>query len=398
MKKIIYIGIFMLGCFGRADAMSELPQGPNIFTDVDQLFQVEPQPRTLYANYLENRNIILPNIRITGEDFVVNGTENGLGLFNAISNGDIEAAANLLMENETFITMNGLNPLMMAAERGFVELVDIAAENHDINGVSEIGDTAMMIAMRSGQSDMVLHLLMNMGADPNIQNELGTTLFLLAASRGADDVLSAIVPTEADAPTIEQYVNQADHTGRNALWHAISGEQGDMFRNLLEIGVDADAINDEGETIGHLLRQLEDVNPDVMRAMWDMYSAALEQYISNVNNQQSATRGLFWAVREEANAYAEQLIGLADLDAVDERGETVAMIAARTGNVEIMRQLISAGVNLEQHNPGGQTLILVALYHRQFEIADMLSQSGANMQAVDNDGLSVEDYVRFFQD
>ncbi len=68
-----------------------------------------------------------------------------------------------------------------------------------------------------------------------------------------------------------------------------------------------------------------------------------------------------------------------DLNSQDEEKMTFLMKAALGGNLEVARYLIDRKVDLELQNRVGDTALAVAVGNMQFEVAELLIQSGANV-------------------
>lgn len=73
-----------------------------------------------------------------------------------------------------------------------------------------------------------------------------------------------------------------------------------------------------------------------------------------------------------------------NLDLQNEYGETRLMLAAREGNLDLIKTLIQAGVNLNLQNKHGETALIVAAKNGYTDIVDALIQAGANLDLQDN--------------
>jgi ankyrin repeat protein len=71
--------------------------------------------------------------------------------------------------------------------------------------------------------------------------------------------------------------------------------------------------------------------------------------------------------------------------------------AAAQGNIEAIKQHISAGTDLNAKEPaGGSTLLMVAALYGQTEAARLLIENGANLNARNNDGATALHAAAFF--
>ncbi len=60
--------------------------------------------------------------------------------------------------------------------------------------------------------------------------------------------------------------------------------------------------------------------------------------------------------------------------------------AAERGDIEAVKELISAGVNLDKQDNGGNTALIWASYNNHIEIVKELIKAGAHLDKVNDDG------------
>ena len=75
-----------------------------------------------------------------------------------------------------------------------------------------------------------------------------------------------------------------------------------------------------------------------------------------------------------------------ELDAIDELGWTPLMIACSAGNIEIVKELIGSGADINRPNINGQTVLHYAASKSHFEICELLLNSKANVNSQDKYG------------
>jgi coenzyme F420-reducing hydrogenase delta subunit len=103
------------------------------------------------------------------------------------------------LDNIDYKDANGETALMLAAKSGRAELAGrLLKKGADVNAVSAAGDTALHLAAGSGHAD-VSSLLLDKGAQVNAVNTAGSTALILAAGSGRDDVVSLLLARGADA-------------------------------------------------------------------------------------------------------------------------------------------------------------------------------------------------------
>jgi hypothetical protein len=82
-----------------------------------------------------------------------------------------------------------------------------------------------------------------------------------------------------------------------------------------------------------------------------------------------------------------------DLDAQDDDGFTALMYAANAGNEELVRLLVGAGADVNQSDNAGSTPLMFAAQHGHDRIVKKLLASGAKAGARRDDGLTAHDFA-----
>ncbi|XP_064155099.1 photoreceptor ankyrin repeat protein [Anguilla rostrata] len=132
-------------------------------------------------------------------------------LLEACAQNDIQTLRRLLergvtQEEVMEQDVNGRNGLMLAADKGFV---DIVAGLHpcpfiDINHQDNDGNTALMIAAQAGYVT-ILNYLLNYygGVDTEVRDSRGFTALIKAAMQGRNDCVSSLVMAGADLNAVD---------------------------------------------------------------------------------------------------------------------------------------------------------------------------------------------------
>lgn len=118
------------------------------------------------------------------------------------------------------------------------------------------------------------------------------------------------------------------------------------------------------------------------------------RYDLNSRDEKGYT-ALILAAYHGHRATVEQLLAAgADPCAQDKRGNTALMGAIFKGELAIARRLMQADCTLDQRNNAGQTAAMYAALFRRKEVLDALMAKGADMQASDAQGNTVEQLQR----
>lgn len=189
--------------------------------------------------------------------------------------GGYAAIASILIEAGADVNARcGLDntPLMLAARGGaywdgsdYAEIARIFIDaGAEINATNQRGDTALMDAAGSGNTQLA-RMLMDTGADVNAVNNNGDTSLIIAAEKGQAGTFKLLVDAGAD-------INAADKNGNTSLHRAIKRSHGALqtFRyRLLEIiepiiaaGANVNALNKEGLTPLDCVRRVQDTFPN----------------------------------------------------------------------------------------------------------------------------------------
>ncbi len=102
------------------------------------------------------------------------------------------------------------------------------------------GDTGLLLATTYERTEIV-KLLLDAGADPNIQSKDGRTPLMSSAYQGYIGIMVALIESGAD-------INIQDKYGRTALMEASFQSQVDIINLLIKLGAHTNIQNVDGET------------------------------------------------------------------------------------------------------------------------------------------------------
>ena len=139
----------------------------------------------------------------------------------------------------------GLTPLMMCAQGGEIKMAEkLITYGADVNKrKARTEETALMYAAIVGNAAMVTMLLEN-GADPYPQNDMGFTALIMAAHRGHDKVIKHFIDiVDANPHHHLPLLEQRDYIGYRALDHAIEEREQDAIDLLMAAGVEIGSIH-----------------------------------------------------------------------------------------------------------------------------------------------------------
>jgi ankyrin repeat protein len=306
----------------------------------------------------------------------VTGIDNPAELFQAIRNNRLDVLKNNLSRaNVETRDARGATLLMHAAAYGTIEsmrmLLDAGA---DVNAANDFNATALLWCARDAAK---ARLLIEHGANVNIQSKQGRTPLMLAALRdGGSDIVALLLAKGAD-------VKAKDNRGDTAL--GLAAETGDaaIMRLLLDKGADVNGRNRKGET--PLIQAATSARPEAVRLLLQRgvdVNAATTWYPSVKNGQvallkltalhHAATEGPLEMVRDLLDASAK-------VNAQDSRGFTplTLAIAADHQDAGIIRLLIERGADVNSRATTGETPLDWAEKFGFPQAVDLLNKAGA---------------------
>jgi ankyrin repeat protein len=262
---------------------------------------------------------------------VIQGVGVNTDLVEAAMRGDATAVRSLLDDgadvNATY--GDGSTALHWAAGNGNLELTRLLLDaGARVDATTRIGRmTSLFMAAKSGEA-AVIEALLGAGASANESNGNGTTVLMSAAASGNRDAVRTLIDSGAD-------VNATEETnGQTALMFAATLNRREAIRVLLENGADADVT-------------------------------------TKVSRLPARGRG--------GRSSGPGVVG----------GMTALHFAARDGQMESVRELVTGGADVNVASPANQTPpITEAIINANLDIAKFLLDSGADVTATNADGLT----------
>jgi ankyrin repeat protein len=236
----------------------------------------------------------------------------------------------------------------------------------------------------------VLQRLLKSGADVNATQPDGATALHWAAHLDDQDAADRLIKAGARAAV-------ADDHGVTPLWLASLNGSAPMIQLLLSAGADPNAAMKSGET-------------PLMTASRAGKLAAVKLLLAhgaNVNAKQGSRQqtALMWAVAQQHPDVVQALVDAgADLDSrtvtwhetvtsgtyrdeshfyqVEDGGYAALTFAARNGDVASATILLAAGANVNETVAAGMSALVVAIHSGHDEVASLLIDKGADVNAM----------------
>ncbi|KAJ3642022.1 hypothetical protein Zmor_028486 [Zophobas morio] len=312
-----------------------------------------------------------------------------------------------------------MTALHLASQKGDCAITKILLNSGaSINIADEDKRNALHYASESWKGNRnVIKLLIEKGIDVNVQDGNGKTALQLACKNGVYENAKMLLNSGAS-------INIVDKDKMNALHYASKSwkDNRDVIKLLIEKGIDVNVQDGNGKTALQLAckngvyenakkllssgASINIVDKDKMNALhyasqsWkdnrDVIKLLIEKGIDvNVQDGNGKTALLF-ACRYGVYENAEVLLNSgASINMVDKDKMNALHYALRSRkhNPNVVKLLIEKGIDVNVQDGNGKTALLLAGENGVYETAEMLLNSGASLNIVDNDKMNALHYA-----
>ena len=237
---------------------------------------------------------------------------------------------------------NDCTALMLAAVRGYEEIVDTLMKNKrvDPNIQRKDGMTALIFASHEGHAEIVNHLLQKK-ANPDLQNVDGETALMAACEKGYLQIINSMLKSQADPDIV-------NNVGRTAMMVATIKNKPTVVELLLQENADPN-VKDSNEYTALML-------------------AIINGYEEIVDIQLKFDK--------------------TNPDIQDKQGLTAIMFACHKGHINIAKALLQKNANPDIQNTDGSTALMIACDACHYEVAEVLLQHNADISIRNKQGLT----------
>ena len=273
--------------------------------------------------------------------------------------------------------------LWWAASFGRVGIVaTLVRAGADVNETQGRRHTALMVAARNGQEDVV-DFLIGEGADVNAATDDGKTVqtvLMVAAENGQGWAVDSLIANGAD-------VNATTKSGNTALHYMIKFEYGRprprhqterlerVMVSLIEAGADVDAATVRGTT--PLMSAAEKGQG------WAVDSLIANGADANAENTKGKTALMFASELGDTEIAASLIRAGAEVNATTKSNKETALMHAaggehRHGQKDTVALLIRMGADVDAKNVHGKTARTFALERNNVDVAALLGSASRN--------------------
>ncbi|XP_067650397.1 ankyrin repeat domain-containing protein 17-like [Haliotis asinina] len=390
-------------------------QGPR-FTGKSE--KVWPEKPTLDNELYKKRNT---HERCKQEKEDKMETHDNRQLHKACRKGDLGRVKHILFQGSVDVNSRGekhrKTPLMVAAQEGHVKIVHfLVRKGADVSLVDENGDNVLHMACRGGLMAIVKYIVKHNTVDINSKGMRGSTPLLQTVYCGYMDVFIFLVSKEAN-------VSHVDDDGENILHLACRGGHEYMVRYVLEeCSVDINSRGNNGETSlmkaaseGHIHvfgclmsfganRHLVDTDGDnilhhaSIAGHGNMVVFIVTREMVDINSRGKYERTpLMRAAYYGHREICDLLVRFGGrMDLVDDKGHNILHLSALSGQVEMMKYILSLNTtDIDSRTQTGATPLMKAAYVGHKNVFEFLVSNGANVSHVDDRGDNILHHASF---
>lgn len=284
----------------------------------------------------------------------------------------------------TFAVEDDKSLAALVKARDYYSAMMLLDQNADANDALADGATALAWAVYWNADEMVEKLL-DSGADPDRVNDYGISPLMLACEKGNPETINRLLDARAN-PNVSQT------TGITPLMMCVRSGNVDAVRLLLTHGADVNARESRrGQTA--LMWAASEQHLEVARLLTE-YGAGVNLQTRMPDNFKPLQYKTYGVQRRDPTQ--PDILDENDIhpDPTSSRGGfTALMFAAREGDIDMTRLLVSAGadVNLTSYEYGNA--LVVAAENSHEDVAIYLLENGANPDIVDRWGIAPIHYA-----
>lgn len=271
-------------------------------------------------------------------------------------------------------TINGYSPLTFACLQNNVEYARMLCGHHaDISRRTQEGWTPLIIASTNSSVffDNMKHpffhnlieilfkyahyhpdfnpvhivkLLLDCGADPNESNIFGTTSLMAAASMANYPIVKSLISQKTA-------IDLQDTEGKTALMYAVISTIEELIDSMIHMRL-----------VSHTINLTDFMTPQMLAQLKPRFEPQKELCVNYLINNG------------------------ADIRAKDKKGISILTHAARTGNLNVIKNLVGNGANVHVKSPRGITPLYAAAINGHNDIVEFLLSQGAEIDVKLNDG------------
>ncbi|XP_063716671.1 ankyrin-3-like isoform X3 [Symsagittifera roscoffensis] len=329
----------------------------------------------LHCGSRNGHDEVVDKLLVKGADFKIK-TKSGLSALHMAAQGNNESCARLLLHHGLpvdDVTKDLLTPLHITAHCGHFETCKFVLErgaSPDARALN--GYAALHIAVKKRRIRIILLLLREYNADPNIPNESGMTPLHVACFFGFDDCAKPLLDCKARANV------QTKNYFESPLHFAVRGGHYNLAQMLLDNGAEVNAEALEKLTPLHIASRNGDL--DMVKLLVkrgaDIEHEALDNY-----------RPIHMATREGHPQVVEYLLqNKAEPNCLTKKQLSPLHLAAKYDKPEVAQVLLKSGANPDLAGKLMLTPLHVSVHYLHHDVSNILLKCKASPHSVASNG------------
>ena len=287
----------------------------------------------------------------------------------------MNSKSNITQEDEE-VEQSFTMPIFKALKDGDIEEVkSILKDGEDINIKSSTSLSSLLhIAIIENQTEIAMYLI-EQGIDVDCVDLIGNTPVMLAVYYDNVVVFDAIK---------ERCNLFAEDSNGNTLLHLAASSGDVLFYELVNIGIDINKKNNNNCTALVYSKGL------------NMFNEVEKMMNINTLSKEDAATILFNAIDENI---VKEIIdkGYIEVNYLDEQGNNALVNAYVYGNTEVFNVLIDLGINVNNQNDTGDTVLHYCVEDNMLEYIQLLIENNANKRIENDKGLTPVDIANQFE-
>ena len=269
---------------------------------------------------------------------------------------------------------DGTSPLHWAAYHDDAATIDLLIRaGANVNAATDAGITPLWVACSANTSAPTVRRLLDAGANANLAPNTGETALMWCARSGAHEAVRALLSSGATVDAREK------SAGQTALMWAVASRHPEVVKTLLEVGADP--------------RSRTNVTTELVYKGFRYITSPPAHSDGIIEN---AKRGgftpLLFAAQQGDRQSAELLLAAGvDVNDQDASGASVLVVAAHSGHSELARMLVERGADPNAAG-AGYTPLHAAVLRGDAPLVKALLAKGANPDTPLEAGTPVRKY------
>ncbi|XP_051123655.1 E3 ubiquitin-protein ligase KEG [Andrographis paniculata] len=283
---------------------------------------------------------------------------------------------------------DGQTALHLACRRGSVELVEaiLQCKEANVDVLDKDGDPPLVFALAAGSPECVRALIKcNANVRSRLREGLGPSVAHVCAYHGQPDCMRELLLAGADP-------NVVDDEGESVLHRAVTKKYTDCAIVILENGgcVSMSILNSKDLTPLHLC--VMTCNVAVVKRWLELATEEVIDEAIDIQSPQGTALCMAASLTKDHESEGRELVKIllaagADPMAQDPcRSHTALHIAAMANDVELVRVILEAGVDVNITNCQNTIPLHMALARGAKSCVGLLLSAGANCNMQDSDG------------